>query len=114
MVTSVSKLKLIVMSEETHHPLSDAEIYWDKIPEDIRNKNVYCKKYKDSENGLKIDVSNRAGFSVLWGELLRKTQLWFYIHKINRTGFKEEVIERKFAVKGGSVKEVILYLIPDK
>lgn len=54
MVLSVSKLKLIVMNKETHHPLSDAEINWDKIPESIKNKSVYYKKYKNSENGLII------------------------------------------------------------
>ncbi len=113
MISEISKLKIIVMNKETHHPISDAEIYWDKIPEGIRNKSVYCKKYKNSENGLKIDVSNRAGFSILWGELVRKTQLWFYIRKINRPGFKEEMIERKFAVKGGSEREITIYLTVD-
>ena len=67
-----------------------------------------------AEKSLKNVVANKAGFSVLWGELVRKTQLWFYSHKINRPGFKEEVVERKFAVKGGLEREVILYLIPDK
>lgn len=114
MVSSISKLKLTVMSEDTHQPLSNAEVYWDKIPEVIRNKSVYCQKYKNSENGLTIDVSNSAGFSVLWGELVRKTQLWFYIHKINRPGFKEEMIERKFVVKNGSEREITIYLMPNK
>ena len=113
MVSSISKLKLTVMSEDTHQPLSNAEVYWDKIPEGIRNKSVYCQKYKNSKNGLKIDASNRAGFSVLWGELIRKKQLWFYIHKINCPGFKEEMIERKFAVKGSTEREITVYLTPD-
>ena len=67
-----------------------------------------------AEKSLKNVVANKAGFSVLWGELVRKKQLWFYIHKINRLGFKKEIIERKIAVKGGSEREIIIYLIPNR
>ncbi len=113
MFAEISKLKIIVMNKETQQPISNAEIYWDKIPEGIRNKNVYCKKYKNSENGLKIDLSNRAGFSILWSELVQKKQLWFYLHKVVRAGFKVTNIQNKFAVKGGSEREITVYLIPD-
>jgi len=113
MVSTISKLKLIVMSEDTRQPLSNAEVYWDKMPEGIKNSNVYFQKYKNSENGLQIDVSNRAGFSLLWGELVLKKQLWFYIHKIVCPGFKEKRIERKLYVKSNFERELIVYLTAD-
>ena len=67
-----------------------------------------------AKKSLKNVVANKAGFSILWGELVRKTQLWFYIHIINRPGFKEEMIERKFVVKDGSEREITIYLMPNK
>ena len=101
------------MREDTHQPVSNAEVYWDSIPESVKNKNTFCKKYKDSGNGLKNDVTNSAGFSLLWGELVNKTQLWFYIHKVMCPGFKETIIEKKLSVKGGSEREISVYLSPD-
>ena len=109
----ISKLKVIVMSKETHQPLSNAKIYWDRIPESVRNKNMFCKQYKDSESGLQIDLTNSAGFSLLWGEIVHKKQLWFYIHKIMYPEFKEAIIEKKVSVKSGSEREITLYLTHD-
>ncbi len=113
MVTSVSKLKLILLSEDTHQPVPSAEVYWDKIPEGVRNNKFYCQQYENSENGLLIDVSNRAGFTLLWGKLANKNQRSFYLHKIVCTGFNAKDIKKRHIVKGGSEREITVFLTPD-
>ncbi len=114
MSSLISTLKVIVKNENNRQPISDANIYWAKIPDSVRNKSAFCKKYKDSVSGLHIDVTNQGGFSLLLGKLGQDAKLWLYIHKIACPGFKEINIEKKLSVKGGSEKEFLVYLYPDE
>ena len=116
----ISTLKVIVKNNKTHQPISGANVYWAIIPNSARNKSAFCKKFKDSETELQIDVTNQGGFSLLIGKLGLDTKLLFYIHKIACPGFKEIKIEKKLeeylkilSVKGGSEKEFLVYLYPD-
>ena len=112
MSTEISKLKLIVLNKSNDQPLSKAKVYWDIIPAHIKNKNTYCKKYIDSEDGLLIDITNHAGFSLLWGELAGQKLCWIYVHKIMHKGFEDLNLRKKLSVKGSTEREYVIYLIP--
>ena len=116
----ISKLKVIVKNINNRQPISGANVYWAKIPDTDKHKRAFCNKFKDSETGLTIDVTNYAGFSHLLGKIGHDTKLLFYIHKIACPGFKEIMIEMKLeeylkilSVKGGSEREFTVYLVPD-
>ena len=116
----ISTLKVIVKNNKTHQPISGANVYWAIIPNSVRNSSAFCKKFKNSEAELQIDVTNKGGFSLLLGKLGHDTKSLFYIHKIACPGFKEINIEKKLekylkilSLKGGSEKEFTVYLYPD-
>lgn len=112
MSTVISKLKLIVLNTSNNQPLMHAKVYWEIIPSNVKNKNIYCKKYSDSDEGLQIDITNHAGFSILWGELEGKKLCWIYLHKVTCTGFKDMNFRKKLSVKGGTEREFIVHLTP--
>ena len=109
----IYKLKVIVKNNKTRQPISGAYVYWAIIPETVKKKSEFFKKFKDSENELQIDVTNKGGFSLILGKLGHDTKLWFFIHKIACPGFKEIKIENIISIIGGSEKEFIVYLYPD-
>ncbi len=113
MSSLISYLKVIVKNNKTHQPISGANVHWEIIPDSVRNKSAFCKKHKDSEEGLQVDVTNQGGFSLLMGKLGHDSKLWFYIHQITCLGFKEIMIENKLSVKSGTEKEFTVYLYPD-
>ena len=116
----ISKLKVIVKNINNRQPISGANVYWAEIPETDKHKRAFCNKFKDSETGLTIDVTNYDGFSLLLGKLGHDTELWFYIHKVVCQGYKEIMIEMKLeeylkilSVKGCTEKEFTVDLVPD-
>lgn len=113
MSSLISTLKVIIKNNKTRQPISGANVYWAIIPETVKNKSAFCKKFKDSKTELQMDVTNQGGFSLLYGKLNLVTQLWIYLHKIVCPGFKEIKIENKISIKDGSEREFTVYLVPD-
>ena len=111
MSNAISKLRVTVKNIQTHQPLYGANVYWNKIPCTVRKKSTFCNKYKHSETGLTIDVTNQGGFSLLLGKLFYNSKLWFYIHKIVCPGYKESRIEKHVSVKGGAERELTVFLM---
>ena len=109
----ISTLKVIVKNKMTNLPLSDVNIHWIKIPENVKHTGAYCQRFKHSEDGLKVDITNQGGFCLLHGKLNLRPQLRIYIHRIICHGFKELRIGKILYIKGGSEKEFRVYLYPD-
>ena len=97
----------------TNLPLSGVNIHWIKIPESVKHTNAYFQRFKYSEDGLQVDITNQGGFCLLHGKLHTRTQLRIYLHRIVCHGFKELKIENKLTIKGGTEKEFLIYLYPD-
>ncbi len=113
MCVGLSTLKIIVKNKMTNLPLSGVNIYWIKIPDNVKHTSAYCQRFKHSEYGLKVDITNQGGFSLLHGKLDLGTQLLIYLHRIICPGFQELKIENKLLVNNGSEKEFLVYLYPD-
>ena len=114
MTNIISTLKVYVKNGINSQPIQGARIYWVKIPDKVKNRSVYCNKYSNSEDGLQIDVTGYAGFSLLCGKLSTGSKVWIYIHKVECAGFKETIVKRKFSINGGSTKEFTVNLSPDE
>lgn len=110
----ISTLKIIVKNKMTNLPLSGVNIHWVKIPENVKHTGgAFIHKFKYSEDGLQVDITNQGCFCLLHGKLNSRTQLRIYLHRIICHGFKELKIENKLFIKGGTEKEFIVYLYPD-
>ena len=108
----ISTLKIIVKNKITNLPLSGVKIHWFEIPDNVKRTSSYCNRFKHSEDGLKEDITNRGGFSLLHGKLNSGIQLLIYLHRIICPGFQELKIENKLFVNSGSEKEFLVYLYP--
>ena len=113
MFNLIPKLKLYVKHNTDLQSIPHAKVYWVKIPDNAKNKTVFCNKFKDSETGLHVDITNDGGFTLLWGSNNPGTILWIYLHKVVCTGFKDTKVEKKFSLKDSSEKEFTVYLTPD-
>jgi len=78
----------------TNLPLSGVNIHWAKIPENVKHPDAFIQRFKYSEDGFQIDITNQAGFCLLNGKLNSGTQLRIYLHRIICNGFKELRIEK--------------------
>ena len=109
----ISTLKIIVKNKMTNLPLSGVNIHWLEIPDNVKHTSAYYHRFKHSEDGLQVDITNQGGFSLLHGKLNSGTQLLIYLHRIICPGFQELKIENKLFVNSGSEKEFLVYLYPD-
>ena len=110
----ISTLKIIVRNKITNLPLSGVKIHWFEIPYNVKHTISYCNKFKHSEDGLKVDITNQGGFCLLHGKLNLGPQLLIYLHRIICPGFQELKIENKLLVNSGSKKEFLVYLYPNE
>ena len=110
----ISTLKIIVKNKMTNLPLSGVKIHWVKIPENVKHTGSFIQRFKYSDDGLQVDITNQGGFSLLHGKLNSGTQLLIYLHRIICPGFQELKIENKLLVNSGSEKEFLVYLYPNE